>query len=448
MNNEVATPAAPASPRGTPESSSLTTRQQHSALLIVFLVVVIDLLGFAIVLPLLPRYGDEFLEPLLPGPSQAGRRGMILGLLMASFSAMQFVFLPLWGRASDRIGRRPILLVGLVGSVVFYTLFGLASGWASQGQQLLGMILLFAARIGAGVAGATLGTAQAVIADCTPPDRRSRGMALIGAAFGIGFTFGPLLGAGALWLWPDHRAPGFAAAGFSLLALVLGLVLMPETWRPGSRAGHRSWLNWGAVRTAFQTPTVGLLILTYFLTTFSFGNFETTVPFLTRDVLAYGDEQNLQMFSFIGLVLMIAQGGLYQMLARRGVSESAFMVTGGLLLVGGLAGLGGVLLFAGQVGAGGSGALLPSFMSVVSIAVTGFAFVNPSITSLISRRSDPAKQGEVLSVNQSVNALSRILAPAVGIWIYQLTPGHLLPYGLATCLLLVVIGLSLRIRYA
>src|SRR5262249_3390317 len=156
------------------------------------LVVFIDLLGFGIVLPLLPLYATEILSPLFPGDDSGARslRGLVLGLLMASFSLMQFFFAPFWGRISDRIGRRPILLLGLAGSVVFYALFGVAAivGGAA------GLLLLFAARIGAGIAGATIATAQAVIADSTPPEKRAHGMAMIGAAFGIGFTFGPLLG--------------------------------------------------------------------------------------------------------------------------------------------------------------------------------------------------------------------------------------------------------------
>src|SRR5947209_9825570 len=184
-----------------------SSKSFRSAILILFLVMVIDLLGFGIVLPLLPRYGKELIEPLFPGEVRKSLRGLILGLLMASFSLMQFIFAPMWGRISDRHGRRPFLLLGLAGSVVFYALFGFASDWgAMEGHQKLGLVLLFLARIGAGIAGATVSIAQAVIADVTPPKDRSHGMALIGAAFGIGFTFGPVLGAGAVYFFPLQRA--------------------------------------------------------------------------------------------------------------------------------------------------------------------------------------------------------------------------------------------------
>ncbi len=169
---------------------------RRGSLLVIFLTVFIDLLGFAMVLPLLPLYGEQF------HASDA-----TLGLLMASFSAMQFLFAPLWGRLSDRIGRRPVLLLGLAGSIVFYTLFGVATVM----ESLTG---LFLTRIGAGIAGATISTAQAYIADTTSLQNRTKGMALIGAAFGLGFTFGPLLGAFAARRWGVAKPrPGARLSG-------------------------------------------------------------------------------------------------------------------------------------------------------------------------------------------------------------------------------------------
>ena len=155
----------------------------RSALLIVFLVIFIDLLGFGIVLPLLPVIGELYIERVVGKGIAAGA---MLGLLMASFSLMQFFFAPTWGRVSDRHGRRPILLIGLIGSVFFYSLFGFAASLDPNYYSMLALVLFFVARIGAGISGATIATAQAVIADSTPPEKRKHGMALIGAAFGIG----------------------------------------------------------------------------------------------------------------------------------------------------------------------------------------------------------------------------------------------------------------------
>lgn len=427
-----------------PSSSPADAGRAHrSALLIVFLVVFIDLLGFGIVLPLLPRYGDDFLQDLIPGGKDTTLGGMLLGALMSCFSLMQFIFAPIWGRMSDRVGRRPILLLGLAGSVVFYTLFGIAS---ELSDKSLGLTLLFVARIGAGIAGATIATAQAVIADSTTPERRSRGMALIGAAFGIGFTFGPLIGAAALKVLPDYRgAPGFFAAVLSLISCILGLVLLPETWRPGSSSGHRRWLDWHGLQTVLQTPVIGLLILIFFLATFAFGNFEATLSLVTKETFDLPDQQNYLLFAYVGLVLMLAQGLLYRRLALR-VHETTFMKVGLLLMVAGL-GVGMAVLVQADGDRSGNGFVW--FLITLAVAVTGFALVTPSVQALISRLSDPAKQGEILGVNQSASALARILGPAIGLPLFKLKETHhIVPYALGCGLLILVLLLTPRIRQA
>ena len=205
---ETPTERPDASPNGGTDSAN------RRAMLIVFLVVFIDLLGFGIVLPLLPRFAEQF----LPGFSETAK-GAAIGGLFSVFSLMQFVFSPMWGRVSDRIGRRPVLMIGLAGSVVFYGLFGYAAALPPESWQLA-LGLLFASRLGAGIAGASVGTAAAVIADCTTPERRAKGMALIGAAFGFGFTFGPLIAYASLKYFGDEPwAPGAVASVLSLLAL-------------------------------------------------------------------------------------------------------------------------------------------------------------------------------------------------------------------------------------
>jgi DHA1 family tetracycline resistance protein-like MFS transporter len=427
-----------------PAASSSSKR----ALLIVFLVMFIDLLGFGIVLPLLPRYGKELLEPLLPGDAQAKLRGAILGLLMASFSAMQFLFAPIWGRLSDRVGRRPFLLLGLAGSVIFYALFGFASDWGrAPGRELLGLTLLFIARIGAGIAGATVSTAQAVIADTTTPERRSQGMALIGVAFGLGFTLGPAFAAIILAILPQvHGGPGYLASVFSCIAFTLAVAIMPETLRPGAPHKRQTWFHLAGLRLALQTPTVATLILIFFLSVMAFASFEPTLAFLTGDVLGYGDAGNSVVFSYVGLVLMLAQGVLYRRLARRGVAEITFMSTGSVLMALGLGGLGAATVCVAEFGSQSRGPLLTGFLAALAVAVTGFSFVTPSVQSLISRRSDPHKQGEILGVNQSANAMSRIVGPALGTPLYFIHPSHVLPYAFGVVLLLVVLLLIPRVR--
>jgi MFS family permease len=185
---------------------------KRSPLAVLFLVVFIDLVGFGIVLPLLPRYAKLY-----------GVSDLEQGVLMASFSAMQFLFAPMWGRLSDRIGRRPVLMIGLAGSVVAYTAFGLAGSYA----------VLLGSRIAAGIFGATIGTAAAYIADVTTQEERGKGMALIGAAFGIGFTVGPVIGA--LTAEGHGGLPGFIAAGLSVGALVMAAFRLPEPERHRER---------------------------------------------------------------------------------------------------------------------------------------------------------------------------------------------------------------------
>jgi MFS family permease len=428
----------------------------RAALLIVFLVVFIDLLGFGIVLPLLPLYATELLKPLFPGDEQGARvlHGALLGLLMSSFSFMQFLFAPLWGRISDRVGRRPILLVGLGGSVVFYSLFAVASEVGLGGAPAVGLALLFIARLGAGVAGATISTAQAVIADSTAPEKRAHGMALIGAAFGIGFTFGPLLGLASLVV-DVPAAPGAAAALLSLVALLLALRRLPETLRPGSApVGRRGWLNWHSLAQVLRTPSVGLLVVTFFLATFAFGSLESTLA-LANKLLLTGtvDEasrfeitretmgKNFLVFAYVGLVLVLIQGLVYRRFVRR-IGEVRFMQWGIGLMAVGLFGAVAVLLWRTEMG----GLLLPVALAVMTVAVVGFAFLTPSVQALISRRSDPARQGEVLGVNQSAAALARILGPMVASTLFFTTPTHELPYVFGAVLMMFLLLFSLRLR--
>ncbi len=443
-----------------PDAPTGTTPRK--AMLIVFFVVFIDLLGFAIVLPLLPLYGERYVKPLFEDAQDPQAGGAIVGLLMASFSAMQF-----WGRTSDRVGRRPILLVGLVGSVLFYSLFGYASDLPRDvAGARLALPLLFLARIGAGIFGATIATAQAVIADCTPPERRKHGMALIGAAFGIGFTFGPLIGAGALWLFPQWLGlTGYVAATLSLVALLIAVAIMPETRRFGEASGARKkWFDTHAIRTALANPAVAPVVWTFFLATLGFASFEVTLSLLNNNVLRLPDKYNFLVFAYVGLVLMLAQGVLYRRLAHR-VSEPTFMAAGIALMGLGVLNLGGVTWAAppsivpASVGAsvGPAATAASRFVPVSSVllawtfvsltfAVIGFALLTPSAQALVSRRSDAERQGEVLGVNQSAASMARILGPVIGVSLFTWTPRHMLPYLFGAALLLGMLPLIPRIR--
>jgi MFS family permease len=391
---------------------------RNGSLLVIFLTVFIDLLGFGMVLPLLPIYAKQF---------GVDEHGVLLGLLMASFSAMQFLFSPLWGRLSDRVGRRPVMMVGLSGSTAFYALFGVATAH----QSLLG---LFVARIGAGIAGATISTAQAYIADTTTLETRAKGMALIGAAFGLGFTFGPLLCAAALVFSHDIAVspmPGYAASALSCVALVLAIFKLPESLQPGSESAVRGFFDTASLRDALATPSIGMLLLTSFIGILAFGSFETTISLLLKSEVGafqYEPYQIVLFFAYIGLVLSLAQGLLVRRLAGR-LTETTMAGAGSVVSV-----LGFVLL----VSASGKGNL-GYLMLAAATDVVGFAFITPSLNSLISRRSNPEKQGGILGVTQSVGSLARIVCPMITMPLFAMS--LTLPYWVAVGLMTVALGL-------
>lgn len=438
---------------------------RKGSLFAIFLTVFIDLLGFGIVLPLLPLYAKQFAQDL---NWSSGQVGLVIGLLMASFSAMQFLVMPVWGRLSDRIGRRPVLLVGLAASTIFYGLFGVATTMHS-------LLLMFVARIGAGIAGATIGTAQAYIADCTSNQNRAKGMALIGAAFALGFTLGPSLGVVAL-LFGDRADlspwPGFLAAILSGGAFLLAYFVLPESLtaeaRGASAASNRRLLDLNALRSALATPTVGLLLVASFVAVFSFSLFEGTLSLLidalitttneARDTVGeavgevagevaakrgllttilnwaqrrgyteFSDQKLIVVFAvfgYLGVTLTLAQGFLVRRLAGK-LSEAAMAIGGG-----GMAIVGFLLL--GMAARNHDFHLL---LGAMAIEVTGFAFVNPALQSLISRRSSPEQQGGILGLGQSAASLSRILGPAVGAPLLTMQPAT--PYFMAAGLMIV-----------
>ncbi len=437
-------------PADSPDSTA-----SKGSLLVIFLTVFIDLLGFGMVLPLLPLYAEKF---------GVAEHGWQLGLLMAIFSMMQFVFSPLWGRVSDHIGRRPVIIVGLVGSVICYALFGIAAIQQSWW-------LLFASRMGAGIAGATISTAAAYIADVTTKEKRAKGMALIGVSFGLGFTFGPLLAWAALLSAKttpiptnddapevavvaadekpeatplekkaiknreyDHVAtsplPGFVAAGLSLVALMLAVFLLPESLRPGSSHTHLGLFDMRALRDSVSTPTIAALLFTSFLSVTAFGGFETTAALLLKDEqrgfhMEFG--QIPLFFAFIGITLSLVQGGIVRRLSTR-LSEVTMAAIGFTLTATGF-----LLIILATTWSSWNLLLLAT-----AVSVGGFAFTTPSLSALISRRSDPARQGGIMGVSQGVSALARIAGPLFAIPLFK-SVSAVAPYQVALGLMVVAL---------
>jgi MFS family permease len=298
-------------------------------------------------------------------------------------------------------------------------------------------------RIGAGIAGASVGTAAAVIADCTTPENRARGMALIGIAFGAGFTLGPLIAYFGLALFQQQPwGVGALASMLSFLALLIAIFVFKETRRPGARAA-KEFPSMSRTAAVLRMPQVGALVLIYFLSIFSFANFEATLARLTESAFRMTDDDNFLVFAFIGLMLMFA-GGLYRPLAKR-LPETRLLAAGVGLMILGLSCVGFVAWAVHGRQPESGWPLEKLFYLAAAVSVAGFAFVNPSVSALISKSADPDRQGEVLGVNQSFASLGRILGPFVGSMLFAMNATHTLPYVAAVGVLLLVATLVSRL---
>ena len=366
--------------------------KEHKAKIgIVFLIVFIDLVGFGIVIPFLPLYAEDF------GPSP-----VVFGLLMASFSIMQFVAAPVLGRLSDRYGRRPILLVSLAGSVVGYLLFAFAGSLA----------MLFASRIIDGFSGGNISTAQAVIADITDEKDRARGMGLIGAAFGLGFICGP--GLAALLVGVARWLPGVAAATTSAIAFVLVFFVLPETNLDRSAVRSRPHpLSRENLTRVVGYPLVGACLVMIFLVIFAFSNFETTFAQLLRLKFDVGMSTIGWLFVYAGVLGAVVQGGLIGRLASR--FGEARLIVGGAFIA---AVAGAVLPFVDSIG---------RLMMILALLAVGHGLTAPSLSSLISKMVPAGETGGVMGVYQGISSLARIVGPFWAEWVYGVF-GPSLPY--------------------
>ena len=345
---------------------------------VLFLTVFIHLLGFGILLPLLPYYAETY-----------GANGMTVGLLNTSFSLMQFVFAPIWGRLSDRVGRRPIIIGSLVVTAGSYLLFAMATS----------LPILFFSRMLAGIAGGVIPTTQAYIADTTTPAERTKGMGMIGAAFGLGFIFGPAIGG--ILSRHGYAVPAFVACGLSLLAGVLAVFVLPESLPTAKRAAAIAMRRAAPTLVhALRRPTVGLVLMLFFLGTLAFSMLEGTFALIGEHSYRLGPREIGYFFAFVGVVSAIMQAGIVGMLAKR-FGERALIVAGfGLMTIG--LGLSGTLPVFG---------LLVALMGVVSM---GSGLTTPSLAGLISVSSTAEEQGGILGVYQSLGSLARAAGPFLG----------------------------------
>ena len=375
--------------------------RQRSSLGVLFLVVFVDLLGFGMVIPIMPRYAEALGAPTA-----------WIGLLLTGYSAMQFVFAPLWGRLSDRVGRRPVLLASIALTAVGFLGYALAPsfGW------------LLASRLFAGAATANLAIARAYVADVTTPETRARGMGVIGASFGLGFILGPAI-AGPLSSL-SIAAPGYAAAGLSVLNLVAAAVILPE---PASHARAPAGRRAGVLASDLRRPGIRRVLLTSLLSILAFSGLEATFSLLAFDRFHLDQRHVGYVFAYIGVLAVVIQGGLIGPLTRR-FGEARLLVAGLALQAGTFL----LLPAAASVGA---------LLAVLAPMSFGSGLTQPSLSAMLSRMARADDQGGTLGVGESASALGRILGPETATFGYAHVAAGF-PYWLGGALMAVATGLA------
>lgn len=349
---------------------------------IVYITVFLDLLGFGLILPLLPYYAQSF-----------GATGLTLGTMTTAYSAAQFIGAPIMGALSDRYGRRPILLLTLLGSAASMTCAGLSTS----------LTQLTLARLVAGLCGGSIAAAQAFIADVTTADTRAKHMGILGACIGLGFVLGPALGA-ALAPYGFSMA-AYAAAGLAGLNFIWGLFKLPETRTVATGLG-RSSFSFSVISSALKAPVIRPILGATFLTTVGFVAMETTYPLLGSRFYAVDARDLGKIFTFIGVIMVIIQGGLLGRWVKR-FGEFSTAVTGMIINA--------VALVA-----------LPFAPSLnISIGLLGFlalgqALSSPTLSTILSRSASQETQGSTLGLGQSLSACARAIGPLIAGLLFDL----------------------------
>lgn len=356
-------------------------RGKRGALAALLLVVYIDMAGFGIVIPFLPFWAEEF-----------GAAPDTVTYLVASFSLMQFLLSPFWGGLSDRIGRRPVLMISMVGSIASFMWLGLAEG----------LWMLFAGRLTAGAMSANIVVAQAYIADVTPGESRAKGMGLLGAALGMGFITGPAIGgllAGADPSVPDFRTPMFVGAGVSALALVLCAIFLkePELRKPRLRLSLSPLARLKSLAAIARRSAIAVPVLVLALTGFVMSGVESTFALWAERQLHWGPRDMGFFLAYIGVCMALFQGFLVGRAVDR-FGERATARTGLALFIGGLI----LIPFTHGIGLAAAGGFL---------IAGGLGLGQPALDGLISRHAHEDEQGQVMGASQSAQSLARIFGP-------------------------------------
>jgi DHA1 family tetracycline resistance protein-like MFS transporter len=376
----------------------------RNRLLTIFLVVFVDLLGFSLILPLLPYYAEEY-----------GASEITIGLLTASYAAAQLIGAPILGRLSDQYGRRPVLLVSIAGTAFGFLLLGLAEvigksvGVAFFGANvaainLMVITLLFVSRILDGLTGGNISVAQAYISDVTPAEERSRAFGLIGAAFGLGFIIGPVIG-GVLGERFGYAVPAFVAMIIATINLVAVYLFLPESVTPEQRAEMtnrpRPAFSFASLWTALQRPRVGPLFHIRFFFGMAFSMFQSLFAlYAAGDPLNLTIEQTGLVLGYVGVLSVIVQGFAIGRLAKR-YSDKQLMLVSSILMAGSL------LLWG----------FVPNVWTLLIIMAPlafGGGVLNTVINSALSKAVYPEEIGGTLGISASLESLTRVIAPALG----------------------------------
>ena len=386
-----------------------------SPLFVIFFTVFIDMVGFGIVIPVLPLYAEHFHAT----PVQ-------IGWLTGIYSGMQIIFVPILGRLSDRFGRRPILIVSLLGTALGF----LIMGWATS------LTLLFVARIIDGASGGNIATAQAYIADVSTPENRSRSMGVIGAAFGLGFTFGPMIGG--ILSRISYGAPFYFAAGLAAVNVALLYFILPESLSAEYRSQPHARTRLAEVFQHGNARMFGTIVATYLFTVTGFAIMTTLFALFTEKQFGFDARHTGYVFGFIGILSVILQGGLMGRLVKR-FGETALARTGLLLLATALA----LLPLVPTV---------PMLLAVCAALAIANGLVNPTLNGLASQMIDRSWQGRALGMMQSAGSVGRLVGPLLGGWLLMFDLGQPIthyartPFFAAAAILLIAFVLAFSVR--
>jgi len=377
----------------------MTKNKSKSSLLILFSVIVLDLIGFGVVMPILKFYAEKY-----------GANATELGFLLASYAAMQFIFSPVWGKLSDRIGRKKVLLITISGASVGLLILGLAQS----------LVMIFVGRILSGIFAANISVASAYVTDVTTVENRAKGMGLIGAAFGIGFVLGPAIG-GILSPY-GYPVPILFAAGLGVVNLVYAWFRLEESYKaPQKEADLQD------IPSLFSQPGLLRFCAINLIFTLGVSQLETVFAFFMTDRFNYDAKHVSYLFVLMALIMVSIQGGMIKRLVET-FGEKRLILTGGILLA--------VSFF-----------LMPSSAAVLilliplSVSSVGRGISQPSLLSLVSKSAEDRERGTVMGSFQSSASLARVGGPALAGILYD--RAHAYPFYLAGVMMVVMFVISL-----